>query len=507
MKRLFGISAISGLMALLIVACGGNNNSTEPEPVTGDTIFVDVNSSGTPDGSSANPYNTLTAAIDAAKAGDVINIAAGEYADEETFPIDLKPGLTLQGENSATTLIRGLIRDISQNNSLVVLLKDLYCEEFTFGRNAAPDTPSGINTLLRCEIDGDVGSLHGGGHNFTVDSCEVTGDVTFGHGNGDCRDAVRWSDVEGLVRFGSGEANTTDGLVQVITNCHVGDGINFNSGMGGVDTVLNCEIDSAVISYKSGESNAYIAYNIIAEGRILDMSGSGDQFIFNNTITCTGLGLEEDSACVYAAGASDYIDHNIITASNGVSGIWAISGYPTIIDSNTVDVTGGGHCLFTESAAGYIVGNSLTGGSVGLSDSSAALLVAYNEIENCGTGIIVHSAARYLENTVTGCTGDGMIVEYSGQAIDSNTVIDNGGAGVRVIDADTDFGGGQYSGFGGNTFAGNTAWDLVNESADTVWAKYNFWDHSDSASVDTEDIYDQEEDASSGPVMFMPLGQ
>jgi hypothetical protein len=507
MKRGLCFAVIFGIFVYLMPGCGGDDGGTGPEIVTVDSIYVDVHSFGTPDGTSASPYNTLTEAISVAAAGDVLIILAGEYDGAETFPIDLKPELTLQGEDATTTLIRGSIRDMNVDDSRAVVLKDLSCEGFTFGRNAAPGTPTDVNIIKRCIIQGDVEIAHGGGHSFTVDSCGVTGDVTFGHGSGDCRDAIRWSTVDGTVSFSSAEAATTDGLVQVIIECEVDEGIFFNSGAGAADTIIECDIDSVGISYKSGNANAYIAYNTIDNGRIIDKSGSGDQYIVHNNITCKALGLEEDSACVFASGASDIVTHNTISALFGADGIVARSGYPTIIDSNSINVSGGGQCIFTESAAGQVVGNSVTGGAVGLTDSSGALLVAFNQISRCGTGTIVSSAARYLHNTISECTMDGMIIEYSGQAIDSNTVIDNSGAGIRILEADTDFGGGPYSGFGGNTITGNTAWDFVNESADTVWAKFNFWDHADSGSVDASDIYDKEENASSGPVIFMPLGQ
>jgi len=46
---------------------------------------------------------------------------------------------------------------------------------------------------------------------------------------------------------------------------------------------------------------------------------------------------------------------------------------------------------------------------------------------------------------------------------------------------------------------------LVNETADTIWARLNFWDHPDSAGApDLYDIYDDDENAARGPVIYLP---
>ncbi len=498
-----GVIVVLGVVSyLLSFGCGGDKHGTGPVPVVADTVYVNVNYTGIGDGSSTNPYNSLTGAVAAADPGDVLLIAAGEYSDTETFPIYIKPGMTIRGAGRDETYIRGQLLDMTQDDIRPVTLEDLSCEGFTFGRNEAPSAPSETNRVRRCRVIGDLGSLHGGGHHFEIDSCIVVGRVRFGHGSGNSRDIMRRSDINGTVAFGSGAPLTEGELVQVITDCRVSDGIHFASGPGGTDTIFNCHIDSVGIEYISGTSNVYIAYNIIDKGQIRDGSGYGDQIITHNVITCTGA----DEAAIYASGAGDLITHNTINAYGGAMGIYAISGYPTYIDSNLVRVSGGGACLFTESGAGQIVGNTFKGGSIGATDSSGTLLFAHNCIDSCGIGVIIHSAARYVGNTITNCTGDGMIIDYTGYAVDSNTIAHNGGAGVRITGAQTDLGGGSRSGLGGNIIINNLGWNLVNETADTVWAKYNHWDNPDSLAIDASDIYDDDENASLGPVIFMPPG-
>ncbi len=508
MKRFCELILLTAFVALSLTACGNDDdddNGTGPTPVTRDTLYVDVENIGTEDGTAARPYNTLTEAVAAASEGDLLLIAAGEYAGSETFPIFIKAGMTLQGVHADSTLIRGSIRDTSLSDSRPWSSGPLLRGILVLSPQA-PAATTATNLVRRCTIVGDIQCGHAGGYNLAVDSCVITGHVHFAHGSGNSKDALRYSTVNGTVFFGSAVPDDSGQLVQVIAHCHVTGAVAFESGAGATDTILGCEIDSLGIIYHSGSSEAYIAFNVIYEGQIYDHSGYGAQVITHNTVTCTGAGSVVDSACIWCEGAGDQVTHNTLFAHDGVHGIYTVSGAPTILDSNTIRVTGGGMCVYTQSGMGQVVGNTLTGGSYGIVDSSGALLVAYNEIDSCGIGASVHSGARYLGNSITNCTGDGLIVDYTGHAVDSNTITDNGGAGIRAIDYRTDFGGGQHNGLGGNVIQRNGGWDFVNETGDTIWAKFNLWDHADSASIDGLDIYDDDDDGGLGPVIFVPIG-
>ncbi len=58
----------------------------------------------TADGSQAHPFRTLTRALQIAQSGSVLLLSAGTYSTEsgETFPLRLKPGVTLQGDPTVT---------------------------------------------------------------------------------------------------------------------------------------------------------------------------------------------------------------------------------------------------------------------------------------------------------------------------------------------------------------------------------------------------------------------
>lgn len=501
LKKLISLSTI----VILMVSCGSNlEQTTGPVSSTNDSLFINVGHTGDGDGSVGSPYHSITKALAAAKAGAVLIIAAGEYSTGETYPLSIKPGMTLKGAGRDLTLIRGPIVDMNIADTRPVILQDLYCEGFTFGRDSASQTVTGTNTVKHCKVLGDVESVHRGGHHFLVDNCEIVGNVKFGHGRGESHDIVLGCTIRGSVSFKNGGFNDDGHFLQVIKSCSVSGGIFFGCGAGAIDTVANCEIDSVGIIYNSGRSDVCIAYNIIKEGQISDKSGAGLQYIGYNLITCSGHRLDMDPAGIYAVGSSGTIIHNTISVFGGVSGIVAKSGSPTIIDSNVIHVSGDGICLSTESSTGQMVGNRLVGGSIGAVDLSGATLVAYNVVDSSVKGIISKSAARYLKNTVVNCTGDAMTFEYSGQSVDSNVIVNNGGAGIRLIDSLIGSTGDQHAGLKGNTITGNTGWDLVNETADTVWARDNLWDHPDYLTIDSCDVYDDDENHAYGPVLFAP---
>ncbi len=87
---------------------GVSGNQTRPAaaplPDNRPTIFVDAanGSDSRGDGSRDNPFQTITYAIERAPAGSVIQLLPGVYSEKsgEKFPIRLKAGLTLRGDES-----------------------------------------------------------------------------------------------------------------------------------------------------------------------------------------------------------------------------------------------------------------------------------------------------------------------------------------------------------------------------------------------------------------------
>ncbi|MEY2911257.1 MAG: hypothetical protein RLZZ184_566 [Cyanobacteriota bacterium] len=87
--------AVSSLLSVTFAA------QSQLPPVSS-VIYVDpVNGLNTAEtGTSANPYTTITSALIQSKPGTVIQLAPGNYSNE-SFPIKLKPGVTLRGDESS----------------------------------------------------------------------------------------------------------------------------------------------------------------------------------------------------------------------------------------------------------------------------------------------------------------------------------------------------------------------------------------------------------------------
>jgi hypothetical protein len=473
MKRYLLI--LCGITLLLFVVNCSKSSSTNSTPLP--DLFVDVlNQSGVEDGSEGHPYNTISEAIAVAVPGQVIFIDSGTY-EEIPIPLYIKAGITLRGQTAATTIIATQLSD-SCNSILSIVIENLTCQGFLFNRAIASGTPTAFNIIRNCIVYGDIELLHGGNHKFIISNNEIHGSIDVAHGQGTSVNIIK-----------------NNGMVGSISLMH---------GACITDTVSNNTIAGGDIVDRSGQCNTYIIGNAIAGGRIIDRSGQGIEIIRDNTITFVAYTGEPDSAGIKSAGSSATIIRNQINVVGG-DGIYAISGSPTIIDSNTIAVNGVGIGLYTVSGTGEIIGNTITGGLFGIYDQSGATLVSYNFIDSAETGVYASGAGRYSYNTITHCTSDGMVLHGVRGPIEGNTINNNQGYGILIQLGAPDLGGGADNCIGGNRLLHNVRCDLLNWTANPIKAENNQWDHNDAAGIDSEDIIDDEENANYGQVDFEPF--
>ena len=485
-------------LALMALVCGCGDSGTDSDD-EGVIIYVDVAAEADGDGTQETPFDAIGDALVAARAGDLINIAAGTYETNETFPLELKPGVIVKGTGAVETVIIGGFLDTAVSDTLPVELHHMSFESLLFGRGEAPAAPSGINLVKKCTIGGDVTINHGGGHHFTIDSSIIQGNIVISHGEGDSKNTVTNSSMGHLTLN-----NGAGAMVNVIRDNYIDGDIDFSNGAGATDTISGNEI-SASLDYRSGASEAVISDNEITGGQIYDASGGGEQLITGNSISST-LGREDrDSAAIVAIGMGCTIKNNTITANEVMSGIIAQSGATTVIDSNTITVVGDNYGIYTVSGAGQIVGNIITGGEYGLYDKSGATDVSYNTITSSDIGVYTQGAGRYHHNTITLSLIDGMRLDGVTGPIDSNTVTNNGANGIRIVSGVVDLGGGADGGVGGNVIRNNPAFDLVNGTTGSIKAENNRWTHDTESEIDSNDIKDDDEEGSSGYVDFVPF--
>lgn len=99
--------ASSGFMLVLSgVNAGAAPTLTAQVPTTASVIYVNPTTGADTSGAgatAATPYKTITSALNQAQAGTIIQLAPGNYNSEtgEQFPLILKPGVTLRGDESS----------------------------------------------------------------------------------------------------------------------------------------------------------------------------------------------------------------------------------------------------------------------------------------------------------------------------------------------------------------------------------------------------------------------
>ncbi|MBD2500426.1 DUF1565 domain-containing protein [Anabaena azotica] len=117
-RHLFSVLSLpTGITALLIassgfmlvpnaVKAGATPSLTAQVPTTAPVIYVNPATGADTSGAGADaarPYKTISFALNQAQPGTIIQLAPGNYSSEtgEQFPLILKPGVTLRGDESA----------------------------------------------------------------------------------------------------------------------------------------------------------------------------------------------------------------------------------------------------------------------------------------------------------------------------------------------------------------------------------------------------------------------
>ncbi|PSB34037.1 DUF1565 domain-containing protein [Chlorogloea sp. CCALA 695] len=86
--------------------------TTTPNPTSGSVIYVDpVNGADNATGSAQAPYKTISSALNQAQSGSVVQLAPGIYSatSGEVFPLNIKSGVTLSGDESTKGQTRVII--------------------------------------------------------------------------------------------------------------------------------------------------------------------------------------------------------------------------------------------------------------------------------------------------------------------------------------------------------------------------------------------------------------
>lgn len=522
--------------------------------VNAQNVYVDVGHlSGNEDGTKQNPFNTVEKGINGSKTGDTIFVKTGNYSPlgKELF---LKPGIILFGENPGNTIINANLIDTTQSE-LPFEIHNLTFGEFYCSRGTNRSAIFSKPCLIKNNICKNVNIRHGGGYIergedyflkpipfFNIENNTVSEEISFSHSKGKMvgMNIVRNNTVAKIsINHGTVIVplfQTEMGYGYLIENNTVTDEISFSQGASLDSTMTdiiknNTQIivknnHAGFIEISSGAGYTYhidkntiqkgikdssgacwttISNNIIIDGRIADASGGTgrldcyepscmveDQVIENNTIFFEATGDPNNDVALIANSRSVTIRNNKINCKGAASGMKLSSASPTNVIGNIISVEPfADFGINTSAGYGVVTNNKITGGKIGYFSTSGAVLFENNIITGSHWGFYSRGKENVKNNTITNCTGHGMVLIGLRGPISGNTVTNNDSTGIWII-SDVDLGGGFLNGEGKNIIRGNSYYDMrvsINAiNSDTLFINNNVWDHETISDVLKYDI-------------------
>ena len=409
------------------------------------TIHVDDdNVSGIEDGSLENPFTSVAEAIDVAIAGDSVVIHPGTYDESPLLHMDIKDGLIIVGEDSASTFIPIPFYMGELSMKYPTEITGLTCPGYSFANNDG----KGIITIKRCHFnDMDISSVNG--HTFIVEDCIIEGSI-----------------------------NNADGtnMITIRNNHFLNGGIN-------------------VLGRTTEEMGA-----VIIEGNRIDRHELPPT---QNSKKHSPLLPAGKNTSIESANTAIEANYNFITITNNIiniqdegSGIIVSGGSIADITGNVINlpvVTAPGQSMGIKTVAdsSIVKGNEIHGGYYGLYSNSMAGLLDGNSIDKAHTGFYGKGAVTVQNNLIKNCSGNGLIANGLKGPVQDNTIIENDSAGIIVLQP-VDLGGGDKNSKGRNILQNNGYFDLYvkyqpNEQ-DTLYALYNLWDHESLDEIFANDL-------------------
>lgn len=419
---------------------------------TAQIIYVDIDATGTNDGSTwANAYTNLTTAITASVAGNEIWIAEGTYFPDSDAPFNVVDGVNLYGGFSGTETTIGE-RDLLNNQTILD-------GDIGIVGNASDNSKGvlyGNGLVLPITIDGFVirngtNPFHGGGitlvgEDINLNNLELVDNYSDGYGGGiylvstsiTIDNCIFSSNSTGTVNIpGGGSTNIGGGGLYVISNNATITNCTFNNnysnfGGGLFYTGNNSQISNCVFLNNTGISGGglfvgasqYVSLsNLTFNNNSTSYTGGGciiggsyhsvNNLIFNNNSTDSwGGGLY-----IYGRDSSF---NNLILNNNSCTDATSLGGGMYIYNSrisfnnvimknNNSNYYGGGiymsgdDLLFTNAV---FDGNysSITGGALyadnALNLSLKSVTLTNNVANGLGSGIYLNNSNLDIQNSV-----------------------------------------------------------------------------------------------------------
>ncbi len=321
-----------------------------PVSVWAADYYVAVTGNNANDGSVGAPWKTITHALDQAIANDVIHVASVTYstlATGESFPLVMKPGVTLSGANRDTTILD------AANAAGVIYAEEVSSgglSNFTVtngkagkggGINAVDSGINITNNIIRNNEAANGGAINAKGFSGTISGNTITSNLATDTGGGirlvDSNAGVSGNVISNNQAGAGAGFYVTDGSSTISANqitqntayMH-GGGLYVADCAGSIDrnTILSNEATRGsgggiyAVNFSGSLNNNLIAKNVADAVAGLYASGfDANSEIINNTIADNIGTLAESVGGMQAAGVLSVLKNNIFW-NNGADDLY-----------------------------------------------------------------------------------------------------------------------------------------------------------------------------------------
>jgi hypothetical protein len=260
--------------------------------------------------SASTPCKTITAAIGKASAGDTVQVAAGTYSSEPSYPITVGENLTISGAGPGSTTINAG----GSNSVFTVTAGTVSLSGMTITGGKTSGSGGGIDnagsmTLTDVTLSdnsapaGNGGGINNGG-SMTMTDVSLSDNSAPGGGGGiNNSGSMTLTDVTlsgNAGEFGGGGIFNKTGASMALTNVTLGG--NLAVGGGGIlnagrATLTNVTLNGNTAEESGGDiantsGTVAVQASIIANG-----PAGGDCVISGGTLTSNGFNVADDTTC------------------------------------------------------------------------------------------------------------------------------------------------------------------------------------------------------------------
>jgi predicted outer membrane repeat protein len=270
-------------------------------------IYVNASAPAGGDGSSTNPFQNISAGIDLATDGDIVNIADGTYTGDSNTGITISKNMSIIGQSQAGTIID------AENNNWIFCIEDsvaVSISKLTLKNSETSDDNygaiknNGELTCMDCNFTGNIAERYGGAiYNYegavTCENCNFTDNSA--------------GDDGGAIFNEMGEVTCTN---SGFTGNSADEGGAIYNGDEGTLTCTNCDFTDNYADEGGAIANLYnqlTCTDCTFTENSADYYG-GAIYSYEGVVTCTSCGFTENHA--YCGGAIYADEDSVLTCTN-----------------------------------------------------------------------------------------------------------------------------------------------------------------------------------------------